>query len=150
MAAREFAKNEIDPLVEELDENQTFPLDLFAKLGELGFLGIIFPEELGGAGLGYVEYVLVVSEISKVDPSIGLSVAAHNSLCSNHIFKFGNDEQRRRWLVPLAKGEKIGAWGLTESRRRFRCRGYPDSGGESRWRVGAQRLEDLHHARFCR
>lgn len=115
LAAREFAKNEIDPLVEELDESQTFPLDLFAKLGELGFLGIIFPEELGGAGLGYVEYVLIVNEISKVDPSIGLSVAAHNSLCSNHIFKFGTDEQRRRWLIPLAKGEKIGAWGLTES-----------------------------------
>lgn len=121
LAAREFARNEIDPLVEELDESQTFPLDLFAKIGELGFLGIIFPEELGGAGFGYVEYVLVISEISRVDPSIGLSVAAHNSLCSNHIFKFGNDEQRRRWLVPLARGEKIGAWALTE----------PDAGSDA-------------------
>jgi len=120
-AARDFARSEIDPLVEELDETQTFPLELFAKIGKLGFLGIIFPEELGGSGLGYVDYVLILDEISKVDPAIGLSVAAHNSLCSNHIFKFGNDEQRRRWLVPLARGEKIGAWGLTE----------PDAGSDA-------------------
>jgi len=120
-AARDFARNEIDPLVEELDETQTFPLDLFAKIGELGFLGIIFPEELGGSGLGYVEYVLIINEIAKVDPSIGLSVAAHNSLCSNHIFKFGDDEQRRRWLIPLAQGKKIGAWSLTE----------PDAGSDA-------------------
>src|SRR5258708_2166720 len=84
------------------------------KAGELGFLGIIFPEEYGGAGLGYTEYVIVVTELSRVDPSVGISVAAHNSLCSNHIYKFGNEEQKRRWLVPLAKGEKIGAWSLTE------------------------------------
>jgi hypothetical protein len=84
------------------------------KAGELGFLGVIFPEEYGGAGLGYIEYVIVITELSRVDPSVGISVAAHNSLCSNHIYKFGNEEQRRRWLVPLAKGEKIGAWSLTE------------------------------------
>ena len=120
-AARDFAKSEIDPLVDEMDESQIFPRELFAKIGELGFLGIIFPEELGGSGLGYVDYVLVIDEISKVDPSIGLSVAAHNSLCSNHIYKFGNDEQRQRWLVPLAKGKKIGAWGLTE----------PDAGSDA-------------------
>lgn len=132
-AAREFARNEIDPLVEELDESQTFPVELFGKLGELGFLGIIFPEELGGAGLGYLEYVLVVNEISKVDPSIGLSLAAHNSLCCNHIYKFGNDEQRRRWLVPLAKGEMIGAWGLTE----------PDAGSDAAGtRTRAEKVED--------
>ena len=113
-AAREFARKEIDPLVEETDESQRFPRDLFAKAGELGFLGILFPEEYGGAGLGYVDYVLVIVELSKVDPSIGLSVAAHNSLCCNHIYKFGNEEQRRRWLVPLAQGKKIGAWSLTE------------------------------------
>jgi alkylation response protein AidB-like acyl-CoA dehydrogenase len=113
-AAREFAAKEIDPIVEEYDESQEFPREVFAHLGELGFLGVIFPEEYGGAGLGYVEYVLVVREISRVDPSIGLSVAAHNSLCTNHIFKFGSEEQRRRWVVPLAKGEKIGAWSLTE------------------------------------
>ena len=131
-AARDFARSEIDPLVEEIDETQTFPRDLFAKIGELGFLGIIFPEELGGAGLGYVDYVLVIDEISKVDPSIGLSVAAHNSLCCNHIYKFGTDEQRRRWLVPLAKGEKIGAWGLTE----------PDAGSDAAGtRTRAEKVE---------
>jgi len=107
--AREFARNEIDPIVEEFDEAQRFPLEVIKKAGELGFLGVIFPEEYGGAGLGYVEYVLVVTELSRVDPSVGISVAAHNSLCSNHIFKFGTEEQRRRWLVPLARGEKIGA-----------------------------------------
>ncbi|HMB51801.1 MAG TPA: acyl-CoA dehydrogenase family protein [Thermoanaerobaculia bacterium] len=112
--ARDFARREIDPIVEEIDESQTFPRELFAQLGELGFLGVLFPEEYGGAGLGYVEYVLIVTEISKVDPSIGLSVAAHNSLCSNHLFKFGSEEQKKRWLPALASGEKIGAWSLTE------------------------------------
>jgi hypothetical protein len=112
--AREFAKNEVDPIVDEIDEAQRFPLEVMKKAGELGFLGILFPEEYGGAGLGYVEYVLVVTELSKVDPSVGISVAAHNSLCSNHVFKFGTEEQKQRWLVPLARGEKIGAWSLTE------------------------------------
>ncbi|MEM8964393.1 MAG: acyl-CoA dehydrogenase family protein, partial [Acidobacteriota bacterium] len=114
-AAREFAHGEVDPIVEEIDESQTFPMDVMKKAGELGFLGIIFPEELGGAGMGYVEYALVVAELSKIDPSVGISVAAHNSLCTNHIFKFGNDEQRERWVRPLASGHKIGAWGLTEA-----------------------------------
>lgn len=113
--ARELARKEIDPIVEEIDEAQRFPREVFAKLGELGFLGVLMPEEYGGAGLGYVEYVLIVREISRVDPSVGLSVAAHNSLCTNHIFKFGDEEQRKRWVVPLAKGEKIGAWSLTEA-----------------------------------
>jgi len=113
-AARDFARGEVDPIVEEIDESQTFPREVILKAGELGFLGIIFPEDLGGAGLGYVEYVLVITELSKVDPSVGISVAAHNSLCSNHIYKFGNEEQHQKWLVPLAKGEKIGAWSLTE------------------------------------
>jgi alkylation response protein AidB-like acyl-CoA dehydrogenase len=112
--AREFARREVDPIVDEIDESQRFPSEVMAKAGELGFLGIIFPEEYGGAGLGYVEYVLVVTELSKVDPSVGISVAAHNSLCSNHIYKFGNEEQKKRWLVPLASGKKIGAWSLTE------------------------------------
>ncbi|HEX9668467.1 MAG TPA: acyl-CoA dehydrogenase family protein [Thermoanaerobaculia bacterium] len=112
--AREFARQEVDPLVDETDESQRFPREVMAKAGELGFLGVLFPEEYGGAGLGYVEYVIVVTELSKVDPSVGISVAAHNSLCSNHIYRFGTDEQRRRWLTPLAKGEKIGAWSLTE------------------------------------
>ncbi len=113
--ARDFAAREIDPIVDEIDEAQRFPREVMAKAGELGFLGVLFPEELGGAGLGYVEYVLVVTELSKVDPSVGISVAAHNSLCTNHIYKFGNAEQRRRWVTPLASGQKIGAWGLTEA-----------------------------------
>jgi len=112
--AREFARREVDPIVDETDESQKFPRDVIAKAGELGFLGILFPEEYGGAGLGYIEYVIVITELSKVDPSVGISVAAHNSLCSNHIYKYGSEEQRRRWLVPLAQGEKIGAWSLTE------------------------------------
>ncbi len=113
-AARDFALREVDPIVDEIDEAQKFPMDVIKKAGELGFLGIIFPEEYGGAGMGYVEYVLVVTELSKIDPSVGISIAAHNSLCTNHIYKFGNEEQRRRWVTPLAKGEKIGAWSLTE------------------------------------
>jgi alkylation response protein AidB-like acyl-CoA dehydrogenase len=113
--ARDFARREVDPIVEDHDERQVYPRAVIAKAAELGFLGVIFPEEYGGAGLGYVEYVLVVTELSKVDPSVGISVAAHNSLCTNHIFKFGNPEQRRRWVTPLAQGRKIGAWGLTEA-----------------------------------
>jgi alkylation response protein AidB-like acyl-CoA dehydrogenase len=113
-AAREFARREIDPLVEELDEAQRFPLELFGQMGELGFLGVLVPEDLGGAGLSYVEYVLILDELSTVDPAIGLSVAAHNSLCTNHILTFGNETQRRRWLPDLATGIKIGAWSLTE------------------------------------
>ncbi len=112
--ARDFAHGEIDPIVDEIDEAQRFPLELFKKLGELGFLGILMPERFGGSGLGYVEYVLIIDELSRVDPSIGLSVAAHNSLCCNHIFKFGSEAQQERWLNPLARGEKIGAWSLTE------------------------------------
>jgi len=112
--AREFARREIDPIVDEIDESQKYPREVMAKAGELGFLGVIFPEEAGGAGLGYVEYVLVITEISKVDPSVGISVAAHNSLCTNHIYKFGNAAQRLRWVGPLAQGKKIGAWSLTE------------------------------------
>ena len=113
--AREFARREVDPIVEEIDEAQKFPREVIRKAGELGFLGIIFPEEYGGAGLGYVEYVLVVTELSKVDPSVGISVAAHNSLGTNHIYKFGNEEQRRRWVTPLASGAKIAGWALTEA-----------------------------------
>jgi alkylation response protein AidB-like acyl-CoA dehydrogenase len=113
--AREFARGEIDPIVDEFDEAARYPREQMAKAGELGLLGVIFPEEYGGAGLGYVEYVLVVTELSKVDPSVGISVAAHNSLCTNHIYKFGNEEQRRRWVVPLASGKMIGAWALTEA-----------------------------------
>jgi alkylation response protein AidB-like acyl-CoA dehydrogenase len=112
--AREFAESEIAPHVLEWDEAQQFPLELVKKLAELGFLGVLFPPEYGGAGLGYFEYVSIIEEISRVDGSIGLSVAAHNSLCSNHIYTFGTEHQKKRFLVPLATGEKLGAWGLTE------------------------------------
>jgi hypothetical protein len=111
---REFAEKEIAPHARELDETQTFPVDIMRKLGEMGMLGIRFPPEYGGAGLGYVDYALIIEELARVDGAIGLSVAAHNSLCANHIFLAGTEEQKRRFLVPLAGGEKIGAWSLTE------------------------------------
>lgn len=111
---RDFAEQNIRPHIMEWDEKQYFPVDLFKKLGEMGYMGVLVPEEYGGSGLGYHEYITVVEEISKVDPSIGLSVAAHNSLCTNHILTFGNEEQKKRWLPKLATAEHIGAWGLTE------------------------------------
>lgn len=111
---RDFAEQHIRPNIMEWDEAQTFPVPLFKKLGEMGFMGVLVPESLGGSGLGYHEYITVIEEISKVDPSIGLSVAAHNSLCTNHILTFGNDEQKKRWIPKLATAEHIGAWGLTE------------------------------------
>ncbi len=113
-SAREFAQQFIQPHVLEWDENQTFPIEVFKKAGELGFMGVLVPEELGGSGLGYHEYVAILEEISKVDPAIGLSVAAHNSLCTNHILSFGNEEQKQRWIPRLATAEWLGAWGLTE------------------------------------
>ncbi len=112
--AREFAEKEIRPVIMRYDESQEFPFEIMQKLGEMGFLGIIFPEEYGGAGMGYIEYVAILEEISRVDPSIGLSVAAHNSLCSNHIYLFGTEAQKQKYLVPLASGKTIGAWALTE------------------------------------
>jgi alkylation response protein AidB-like acyl-CoA dehydrogenase len=113
-AVREFAEGEIAPHVMEWDEAQTFPLDTIRKLGELGYMGAIFPEELGGAGLGYIEYSIIIEELSRVDGSVGIIVAAHTSLCSNHIFKSGTQEQRERYLPKLATGEWIGCWSLTE------------------------------------
>lgn len=113
-SAREFAQQYIFPHVMEWDESQTFPVEVFKKAGEFGFMGVLVPEELGGSGLGYHEYIAILEEISKVDPSIGLSVAAHNSLCTNHILSFGNEEQKQRWIPKLATAEWIGAWGLTE------------------------------------
>ncbi len=111
---RDFAETNIRPHIMEWDEAQTFPIELFKKLGDMGFMGVLVPEELGGSGLGYHEYITIVEEISKVDSSIGLSVAAHNSLCTNHILTFGNEEQKKKWIPKLATGEWIGAWGLTE------------------------------------
>ncbi len=112
---REFAESEILPNVMEWDETQHFPVELRPKLAELGLLGVIFPEEYGGAGMGYIEYATIIEEIARIDGSVGLSVAAHNSLCSNHIYMFGSEEQKQKYLVPLAQGESFGAWGLTEA-----------------------------------
>ena len=114
MSVREFAESEIAPHVMEWDETQHFPIELRPKLAELGLLGVLFPEEYGGTGLGYVEYATVIEELSRVDGSVGISVAAHTSLCSNHIFQYGTEAQKQKYLVPLASGEHIGAWGLTE------------------------------------
>ena len=114
-SARDFAQTYIKPHVMEWDEAQHFPVDLFKKLGEYGFMGILVPEQYGGSGLGYQEYITVLDEISKVCGSIGLSVAAHNSLCTNHILSFANEEQKAKYLPKLATAEWIGAWGLTET-----------------------------------
>ena len=112
---REFSNNKIRPLIMEWDEAQKFPTDIFKELGNLGFLGIVVDEEFGGAGLGYLEFAIIIEELGKVDPSIALSVAAHNGLCTNHVFRFANEEQKKKFLPDLTSGRKIGAWGLTES-----------------------------------
>jgi len=114
-SVREFAESEIRPRIMEWDETQHFPEELRPQLAELGLMGVIFPEEYGGAGMGYVEYATIIEELGRVDGSVALSVAAHNSLCSNHIYMFGNEEQKQKYLVPLTTGESFGAWGLTES-----------------------------------
>jgi alkylation response protein AidB-like acyl-CoA dehydrogenase len=132
--AREFAENEIRPHVMEWDEKQIFPREALAHLAQLGFMGVLIPAEYGGAGLGYLEYVTVVEELSRVDGSIGISVAAHNSLCTAHIFESGTEEQRQRFVVPLAKGEKIGAWSLTE----------PEAGSDAGGTQTTARLEGDH------
>ena len=113
-AARDFARQEIKPHIMEWDEAQFLPLDVLKKAGTLGFMGILIPESYGGSGMGYHEYVTLIETISMVDPSIGLSIAAHNSLCTNHIYTFGTEQQRLRWLPQLCSGETLGAWGLTE------------------------------------
>jgi alkylation response protein AidB-like acyl-CoA dehydrogenase len=112
---KDFTLKHIKPNVMEWDESQTFPVELFKELGKLGLMGVLVPEEYGGSGLGYFEYVKIIEEISKVCGSIGLSVAAHNSLCTGHILYFGNEEQKKKWLPKLATAEWIGAWGLTEA-----------------------------------
>jgi alkylation response protein AidB-like acyl-CoA dehydrogenase len=112
--AREFAEGEIAPVIARFDEAEEFPAELITKLGALGFLGALFPPEYGGAGLDYVAYALVVEELSRIDGSIGITMWAHNSLCTNHIYSFGTEAQRQRYVPPLARGEILGAWGLTE------------------------------------
>jgi alkylation response protein AidB-like acyl-CoA dehydrogenase len=111
---REFAEAEIGPHVLEWDEEQIFPLETIKHLGRLGYLGSIFPEELGGGGLGYIDYAIIIEELARVDPSVGLILAAHNSLCTNHIYLAGNEEQRAKYIPKLASGEFIGSWALTE------------------------------------
>jgi len=132
--AREFAENEIRPHVMEWDEAQTFPREILTKLGELGFLGILIPPEYEGAGLGYLGYAAIIEELSRVDGSVGISVAAHNSLCTGHIFTFGTEDQRRKFAVPLAKGEKLGAWSLTE----------PEAGSDAGGTQTTARLDGAH------
>ncbi|MGD0301356.1 MAG: acyl-CoA dehydrogenase family protein [Bryobacteraceae bacterium] len=128
---REFAEAEILPHVLEWDEEQIFPLEAVKHLGRLGFLGSIFPEELGGAGLGYIDYAIIIEELARVDPSVGLIVAAHTSLCTNHIFLAANDEQRARYIPKLTSGEWIGSWALTE----------PESGSDA----GSMRTKAVKH-----
>lgn len=113
--AKNFADKYIRPHVMEWDESQTFPIDIFKKMGELGLMGVLVPEEYGGSGFGYQEYVTVISEIASVCGAVGLSLAAHNSLCTGHIMTFGTEEQKKRWLPKLASAEWIGAWALTEA-----------------------------------
>ena len=113
-SAKDFSLQYIQPYVMDWDESQHFPKEVLNKAGEYGFMGMLVPEIYGGSGFGYHEYVASIVEISKIDPSIGLSVAAHNSLCTNHILKFGNEDQKSKWLPNLASGKHIGAWGLTE------------------------------------
>jgi alkylation response protein AidB-like acyl-CoA dehydrogenase len=111
---REFAEGEIAPHVMEWDEASKFPSEIIPKLAEMGLLGAIFPEKYGGAGMGYVEYAIIIEELSRVDGSVGIIVASHNSLCTNHIYKFGTEEQKKKYVVPLAQGKKLGCWALTE------------------------------------
>jgi len=111
---QQFGKQNITPFVREWDDNQTFPVEVFKKLGELGLMGVLVPAEYGGSGFSYTEYVTAIEQLAILDPSIGLSMAAHNSLCTGHILQFGNENQKKKWLPKLATAEWIGAWGLTE------------------------------------
>ena len=113
--ARDFAEKELRPRIMKYDESQEFPFEIVAKMAELGFLGATFPEEYNGAGLSVLDFTILVEEISKVDPSVGLSVCAHNGLCTSHIFNFGSEDQKKKYLPDLCSGKKLGGWGLTES-----------------------------------
>lgn len=113
--ARDFAENVIKPVIMQFDESQEFPIDIAKQMGEMGFLGIIFPEEYGGAGFSPLEYCIIIEEISRIDPSMGLTIAAHNGLCTNHIYSFANEDLKKKYLPDLTSGKKLGAWGLTEN-----------------------------------
>jgi alkylation response protein AidB-like acyl-CoA dehydrogenase len=149
-SVREFAESEIRPHVMEWDETQHFPSELRPKLAELGLLGVLFPEEYGGAGMGYVEYATIIEELGRVCGSVSLSVAAHNSLCSNHLYLFGTEEQKQRYLVPLARGESFGAWGLTESQAGSDSAGTRTSAVRSNggWKVNGSK-NFITHAIAC-
>ncbi|MEM1359979.1 MAG: acyl-CoA dehydrogenase family protein, partial [Bacteroidota bacterium] len=132
-SARDFAESRIRPHLMDWDEREHFPRELFREMGEFGFMGVLVPETYGGTGLGYAEYITIIDEIARVCGSIGLSVAAHNSLCTNHILMFGNEEQKQKYLPKLASGEHLGAWGLTE----------PNTGSDAgRMRTVAERQAD--------
>ena len=134
---RDFAEKEIAPHAREWDEKQEFPREVFTKLGELGLMGVVWPTEYGGAGLSTLDYAIVMEEVSRADAGVALSLAAHNSLCSGHIFLAGSEEQKKKYLVPLAKGEKVGCWGLTENSRRLGRGRHQDHGREGRRRTGS-------------
>ena len=152
-AVREFAEAEIAPHVMEWDETQTFPTEVIRKLGELGYLGSIFPEELGGAGLGYIDYSIIIEELARVDGSVAITVAAHTSLCTNHIYKMGTEAQRRRYVPHLASGDWLGCWSLTEPEAGSdaagtRTRAVPD---RDEWVLNGSKTftTNAHHADVC-
>ena len=149
-SVREFAESEIKPHALEWDETQHFPTELRPKLAELGLLGIIFPENYGGAGMGYVEYSTIIEELGRVCGGVGLSVAAHNSLCSNHIYQFGTEAQKQKYLVPLAQGESFGAWGLTEAQAGSDASGTRTTAvkNETGWKVNGSK-NFITHAISC-
>jgi alkylation response protein AidB-like acyl-CoA dehydrogenase len=149
-SVREFAESEIAPHALEWDESQHFPEELRPKLAELGLLGVLFPEDYGGAAMGYIEYSTIIEELGRVCGAVALSVAAHNSLCSNHLYMFGTEEQKQKYLVPLARGESFGAWGLTESQAGSdsagtRTNGIRSNGG---WKINGSK-NFITHAIAC-
>lgn len=152
-SVREFAEAEIAPHVMEWDEAQTFPAEIIRTLGKLGYMGSIFPEELGGAGLGYIEYAIIIEELSRVDGSVGIILAAHTSLCTNHIYKSGTEDQRQKYVTRLASGEWLGCWSLTEPEAGSDAAGTRTSAvreGESWVLNGAKTFTtNAHHADVC-
>ncbi len=148
-SVREFAEAELRPHVMEWDEAQAYPRELLAKLAALGLMGIQFPEQYGGAAMSSVDYCICIEELARVDPSVCLSVAAHNGLGSAHIFMFGTEEQKQRYLVPLATGQMLAAWALTEASSGSDAAAMRTTRDERRRQLGDQRHEAVHHAR-CR
>jgi len=146
---REFTEAEMRPHVSEWDESQEFPLGVFRELGKMGVLGAVFPEDLGGSGYNYVDYSILMEEVARVDPSIALSLAAHVSLCTNHIYLAGNREQHEKYIPKLASGEWIGCWSLTEPEAGSDG-GNAHKGGSRERRLGAEREQDVHDQRTHR